>query len=234
VKKIALVEHDPTTIDRLIAILTGCGDCFPFRDGQTFLGALENSTYDIACLAWNLPNLSGVEVVKRIRGHKHAPRMPVILITTRSSDEDIVTGLLSGADDYVTKPFSAAVLVARVGALLRRRTHAADNHMEIHGDYAFEHSQSSVVFRGEEQILTAKEFNLALLLFRNLHRPLARRYIMDSIWGHGADVSSRTLDTHASRLKFKLGLWPENGYKFGTVYGFGYLLEKQASPGVEP
>jgi len=228
-RKIAIVEDDPDELNRLTAILSRHGRCVPFSDGETFLKAIYRDTYDLACIDWNLPELTGVELVKRIRGGGQAPNMPVILITARSSDEDVVAGLVSGADDYVTKPVREPVLLARVETLLRRLAPAADNHLETHGDYTFDRSRSSVLARGEEQVLTAKEFNLALLLFRNLQRPLARSYLMEEVWGLGADVSSRTLDTHVCRLKTKLGLSPENGYSFGPVYGFGYRLEKMGS-----
>jgi DNA-binding response OmpR family regulator len=228
-RKIAIVEDDPDELARLTAILSDHGPCVPFNDGQSFLMALHRDTFDLACIDWNLPRMTGVELIKRIRGGAQAPQMPIILITARSADEDVVNGLVSGADDYVTKPVRKAVLLARVETLLRRLAPPPADPMERFGDYVFDRSRDVVIAQGKECVLTTKEFNLALLLFRNMHRPLARRYLMEEVWGATADISSRTLDTHVCRLKTKLGLSPANGYSFGPVYGFGYRLEKIGS-----
>lgn len=232
-RKIAVVEDDPDELARLSAILGDHAQCVPFSDGYSFLMALHRDTFDLACIDWNLPELSGVDLVKRIRGGAKAPTMPLILITARSADEDIVAGLVSGADDYVTKPVRKAVLLARVETLLRRLAPAASDPLEKFGDHVFDRSREVVTVNDREHVLTSKEFNLALLLFRNMHRPLARRYLMEEVWGATADVSSRTLDTHVCRLKTKLGLTPANGYNFGPVYGFGYRLERTVNAAAE-
>jgi DNA-binding response OmpR family regulator len=226
VRKIAIVDDDPDELRGLVAMLSGQGHCVPFPDAHAFLKALHRDTFDLACIDWNLPDVTGIELVQRIRSGAQAPHMPVILITARSTDDDIVKGLITGADDYVTKPVSEPVLRARVDTLLRRLTPAADQQLETFGDYAFDHTRDVVIAGGEERVLTTKEFNLALLLFRNMHRPLARGYLMEEVWGAAANVSSRTLDTHVCRLKNKLGLTPANGYNFGPVYRFGYRLER--------
>jgi len=232
-RKIAVVEDDPDELARLSAILGDQGQCVPFSDGYSFLMALHRDTFDLACIDWNLPELTGVDLVKRIRNGAKAPTMPLSLITARSADEDVVAGLVSGADDYVTKPVRKAVLVARVETLLRRLAPAATDPLERFGAHVFDRAREVVTIGDHEHVLTSKEFNLALLLFRNMHRPLARRYLMEEVWGATADVSSRTLDTHVCRLKTKLGLTPANGYNFGPVYGFGYRLEKTANTPVE-
>jgi DNA-binding response OmpR family regulator len=228
-RKIAIVEDDPDELGRLTVMLSAHGQCAPFADGQSFLKALHRDTYDLACIDWNLPDITGVDLVQRIRAGSLAPNIPIILITARSTDEDIVAGLVSGADDYVTKPVRKPVLLARVETLMRRLAPATDDHLEKFGDYTFDRSRDVVITGEEERVLTTKEFNLALLLFRNMHRPLARSYLMEEVWGAAANVSSRTLDTHVCRLKTKLGLTPANGYNFGPVYGFGYRLEKTGS-----
>jgi DNA-binding response OmpR family regulator len=232
-RKIAVVEDDPAELHRLMSMLSSHGRCVPFTDGEAFLKAIYRDTYDLACVDWNLPEVTGVDLIKRVRGGGQAPNMPIILITARSTDEDIVAGLISGADDYVTKPVREPVLLARVETLLRRLTPIDDRRLETHGEYTFDRSRSVVIVGGDELVLTAKEFNLALLLFRNIQRPLARSYLMEEVWGLAADVSSRTLDTHVCRLKTKLGLTPEHGYSFGPVYGFGYRLDKTSTPSLE-
>jgi DNA-binding response OmpR family regulator len=232
-RKIAIVEDDPDELGRLTVMLSAHGQCAPFADGQAFMKALHRDTYDLVCIDWNLPDITGIELVQRVRAGSLAPNIPIILITARSTDEDIVAGLVSGADDYVTKPVRKPVLLARVETLMRRLAPPTDDHLEKFGDYTFDRSRDVVMTGQDERILTTKEFNLALLLFRNMHRPLARSYLMEEVWGAAANVSSRTLDTHVCRLKTKLGLTPANGYNFGPVYGFGYRLEK-TSVGATP
>ncbi len=227
-RKIAIVEDDPDELGRLSAMLGSQGQCAAFPTPHAFLKALHRDTFDLACIDWNLPEIPGIDLIKRIRAGSLAPNIPIILITARSSDEDVVAGLVSGADDYVTKPVRKPVLLARVETLLRRLAPATEDSLETFGDYTFDRSRDVVIAGGEERVLTTKEFNLALLLFRNMHRPLARGYLMEEVWGSAANVSSRTLDTHVCRLKTKLGLNPANGYSFGPVYGFGYRLEKVA------
>jgi DNA-binding response OmpR family regulator len=227
-RKIAIVEDDPDELRRLTAMLGAQGQCVPFTEGHAFVKALHRDTFDLACIDWNLPDVTGVELVQRIRTGAQAPNMPIILITARSSDDDIVKGLVTGADDYVTKPVREPVLLARVETLLRRLAPTTDQHLETFGEFTFDHSRDTVIAGEDQRVLTTKEFNLALLLFRNMHRPLARSYLMEEVWGTAANVSSRTLDTHVCRLKTKLGLTPANGYNFGPVYGFGYRLERTA------
>ena len=227
-RKIAIVEDDPDELRRLTAMLGAHGQCTPFTTGHAFLKAIHRDTFDLACVDWNLPDLTGVDLVQRIRTGAQAPNMPIILITARNTDDDIVKGLVSGADDYVTKPVREPVLLARVETLLRRLAPTTDQHLETFGEFTFDHSRDVVIAGEDQRVLTTKEFNLALLLFRNMHRPLARSYLMEEIWGTAANVSSRTLDTHVCRLKTKLGLTPANGYNFGPVYGFGYRLERTA------
>lgn len=227
-RKIAIVEDDAAELGRLTEILAAHGRCVVFGDGESFLRALHRDTFDLACIDWNLPEMTGVELVERIRSGGQAPTLPIVLITARSSDEDVVAGLVSGADDYVTKPVRAVVLGARIETLLRRLAPAMTDRIETYGEFSFDRSTETVTRGDESSVLTAKEFNLALLFFRNLQRPLARTYLMEEVWGATATASSRTLDTHVCRLKTKLGLTPASGYNFTPVYGFGYRLEKAA------
>jgi DNA-binding response OmpR family regulator len=149
------------------------------------------------------------------------------MLTGRTGDGDIVHGLDIGADDYVTKPVNSAVLKSRVEALLRRSYgHATAPKIEAFGDHVFDPMGMSVTVRGTEVELTAKEFGLALLLFRNLNRPLSRAHIMETVWGRNPEIPSRTLDAHVSQIRGRLGLRPENGLRLASVYSFGYRLEQ--------
>lgn len=228
-KRIAIVEDDAEERARLAAMLSTRFRTIVFKDGSSFLRALHRDTFDLVCLDWTLPDMSGIEMVERIRTGVLAKSIPIILVTARNGDEDLVHGLMSGADDFVSKPVRPAILAARVEALLRRTSPDLDAAFEHYEDFTFDRTREVVIAGENEQVLTSKEFALALTLFRNMHRPLARAYLMEEVWGVGANVSSRTLDTHVCRLKNKLGLNPENGYNFGPVYGFGYRLERTAA-----
>lgn len=187
--------------------------------------AMHSETFDLFIIDWNLPDLSGINVVEWIRNQIGA-QPPVLLLTNRVSDDDMITALRAGADDYVTKPFQPAVLLARVEALARRSSVTLSRSTETFGPYDFELTTKTLRQDGEPIRLTPKEFSLALLLFRNLNRAVSRTYIFETIWGMDPDLSTRTLDIHVSKIRAKLGLKPETGFRLAPVYGYGYRLEE--------
>ncbi|MNE01389.1 Sensory transduction protein regX3 [compost metagenome] len=151
----------------------------------------------------------------------------MLLVTSRAEDEDIVAGLNAGADDYLPKPLSAAVLEARINALMRRAyAQPSTPGAEIHGDTVFHDSAGAVTRNGKTVVLTAKEYALAQLLFRNLHRALSRTYILETVWGNEPNLNSRSLDMHISRIRTKLELRPEQGFRLTPIYSYGYRLER--------
>jgi DNA-binding response OmpR family regulator len=232
-RRIAIVEDDAEERAHISTIVGSRHRPAVFSDGSSFLRALHRETFDLACLDWTLPDVTGLELVQRVRAGALAKTIPIILVTARNGDEDLVAGLMAGADDFISKPVREPVLTARVEALLRRVSPRHDDVLETFDEFTFDRSREVVISGSDEQPLTAKEFALALTLFRNMHRPLARSYLMEEVWGVGANVSSRTLDTHVCRLKNKLGLTPERGFNFGPVYGFGYRLERTPSPALD-
>src|SRR3546814_5531900 len=133
-------------------------------------------TFDILILDWNVPGLSGYEVLEWTKNNLDSPP-PTLMLTSRSAEEDIVAGLSAGADDYVIKPVATAILVARVNALARRAYPPPTGGIETFGDLSFATRNEMVEISGEPVILTAKEFALALLLFRPMHRALSRASI---------------------------------------------------------
>ena len=187
--------------------------------------ALHRETFDLFVIDWNLPDLSGLNVLEWIRNQIGA-QPPVLLLTNRVSEEDMVAGLRAGADDFVTKPFQPAVLLARVEALARRSTINLSRTTEAYAQFDFELTSKTLRREGETVHLTPKEFSLALLLFRNLNRAVSRTYIFETIWGMDPDLSTRTLDIHISKIRSKLRLRPESGYRLTPVYGYGYRLEE--------
>ena len=224
--KIAILEDDPVMLASVARLLAEGGhDCAGFERGNLLLQALRSEHFDMFVLDWNLPDMSGLGIVEWIR-NQLGPTVPVLLLTSRSVEEDVVAGFRAGADDFVSKPFQPAVLQARVAALGRRASlPPAAGSIEQHGVYAFDLKGKTVARAGEAIELTTKEFQLALLLFRSIDRAVSRAHILETVWGMRADIATRTLDSHITRLRTKLGLRPENGYHLSSVYGFGYRLE---------
>jgi DNA-binding response OmpR family regulator len=149
------------------------------------------------------------------------------MLTSRTDKDDVVAALRAGADDYVVKPESASVIVARVEAVLRRAMPRAPRERVLHfGPYAFDRLTERVQVRDEDVALSAKEFELAVTLFENMHRALSRAYLLETTWQSAADVSTRTLDVHVSRVRIKLKLTPENGYRIAAIPNYGYRLER--------
>lgn len=227
--RIAILEDDDVQLEAIRGLLTAAGHhCHAFTASKALLRALRQETFDLLILDWNLPDLPGIEVLQWSRQHlKPAP--PALILTSRTDEADIVAGLDAGADDFVIKPVQSPVLLARVNAILRRAYAAAEGRLvEQYDDYVFDTASQTVQVGGETIVLTAKEFSLALLLFQNLHRALSRDHLMETVWGRSPDVQTRTLDMHISRIRMKLGLRPEHGYKLIPVYSYGYRLEKLA------
>jgi DNA-binding response OmpR family regulator len=225
--RIAILDDDATILEFVCTVLSSAGHtCHPFESGKEILHQLRRESYDILILDWQVPDLSGTEVLHWVR-EKLSLTLPVLFMTGRSSEDDIIAGLEAGADDYMIKPIRSGELIARVNALLRRAYPAqtADEHL-LFGPYKFELRSGRISIDNNPVEMTRKEFDLAVLLFRNLDRPLSRAYILEAVWSRDIDVPSRTMDTHISRVRNKLGLIPENGYRLAPVYSFGYCLEQ--------
>jgi DNA-binding response OmpR family regulator len=225
--RIAVLDDDPAQADFVCQTLSAEGHvCHAFVEGSALVKQLRRQTFDLLVLDWNVPDMSGDEVLRWVR-HSVSDRLPVLFMTSRGRDADISSMLNTGADDYIVKPVSAGLLLARVGSLLRRAYHLRQaSNKEVFDEVEFDLKSKQVTSRGVPIALTLKEFELALLLFQHLSRPLSRAHIMDVIWKHATDVPTRTMDTHVSMLRAKLGLRPENGYRLTPIYGYGYRLER--------
>jgi DNA-binding response OmpR family regulator len=228
--RIAVLEDDPSQGKLLEHWIASQGHlCHLFDRGDAILRAVLRDTFDLVVLDWGVPDLSGEEVLKAIRKSVREP-LPVLFTTGRDREEDIVQALKSGADDYLVKPLRRMEFLARVEALLRRsRGHGRDDEAPLEiGEFRID-PHGRILEKGGSPIeLTQKEFDVASLLFRSVGRLLSRAYLLDSVWGISADVSTRTVDTHASQLRTKLGLYPENGWRLSAIYQHGYRLERIA------
>ncbi len=202
-----------------------------FTDGNMLSQALVRETFDLLILDWNIPGKDGLAILQWMKTSL-PERPPVIMMTNRSAKQDISDALNNGADDYITKPEDRSVVAARINAMLRRNAGTgAFDAQATYGKYMLNRIEQTVTINGKTIALTAKEFELADLFFRNADRTLSRNYIMEAIWRTTAALATRTLDMHISRVRAKLDLQPENGFRIFTVFGYGYRLESIAQSG---
>lgn len=197
-----------------------------FRSASEFRRRLGNEAVDLLLLDWMLPDSTGLDVIAWIRSSANS-ELPVIFLTARSLDEDIVRGLESGGDDYVIKPPKQAELLARVAAVLRRRGVDTEGSTEIVlPPYMVDLQRRRISIDGREIDLTQREFDLATYLFRRQGRIVSRDALLENVWNMSSQVSTRTVDTHVSRLRKKLELSGEHGWRLTAVYQHGYRLEQ--------
>lgn len=231
--RIAIADDEDTIRDLLDSLLTEAGHrCTLFRDGRELMSALQRDTFDLVIADWMMPGMSGIDLVRRAR-EVLSTCPPIIMLTSRSDNQDVADALNAGADDYIIKPAAKAVILARVEAVMRRTSHVPEtpSRVEIFGPYQFDRMTSSVKLGDEEIALTSREFSLALLFFRSPNRAFSRAYILETLWHSVPDLPTRTLDMHISRIRSKLRLGPENGYRLQTIFGHGYRLELFDSEG---
>ena len=224
--RIAIADDEMAARDYVAEILTTAGyDCVTCSNGRDLIARLKRETFDLLVLDWNMPGMTAIDVIEWVRtSQEHDPR--VIVLTSRSEEKDMTFALDAGADDFITKPGSPDVIRARVAAALRRREIGQQSaRFDRRGRYVFDKLEQSVALDGQAIKVTSKEFALAILFFDNLHRPLSRGYILQRIWSNTADLSTRTLDMHVSKIRTKLGWRPDNGYRLQTIVGYGYRLD---------
>ncbi len=231
--RIAAVDDEPLQLELFSHALAAMGHvCQVYADGASVLKALRRETFDLLIVDWQLPDTSGPQIVRWVREHIGA-QLPILFVTHRQDEQDIIEGLACGADDFMGKPVRVAELGARVAALLRRAYPAADPLQDAglqFGRYRFLQDTRELLMDGRKVPLKAREYELALVLFQNCGRLLSRDHLRDLIWGQSADVVSRSLDTHISRLRTLLDLRPASGYAITSVYGVGYRFEAVRTP----
>ena len=219
---VILIADDEARIRRLVSD-------FLKRDGHTILEAadgrealalLERERIELAILDVMMPYLDGFAVLAAIRA-REGDRLPVMMLTARAEESDQIAGFDTGADDYVTKPFSPVVLAARVRSLLRR-TGVGTREVTVLGDLEIDEIRRSVTVAGKPCELTPKEYELLIYFKNNRSIALSREAILNAVWGYDYFGDLRTVDTHIKKLRAKLG---PCGTMIDTVRGYGYRFE---------
>jgi two-component system response regulator RegX3 len=223
--RVLIVEDEPDLADPLAYLLRREGyDVEIAEDGPAALTSFRERGADIVLLDLMLPGMPGTEVCRQIRT---TSAVPIIMLTAKDSEIDKVVGLELGADDYVTKPYSSRELLARVRAVLRRRSEP-DELLPASlqaGPVRMDVDRHVVTVDGEPVSLPLKEFELLELLLRNAGRVLTRMQLIDRVWGSDYVGDTKTLDVHVKRLRAKIESDPGNPQLLTTVRGLGYKLE---------
>lgn len=241
--RIGLLEDDSSQIELISLWAKEAGDHLQaYTTGKSFRDAMSSENFDLLVLDWHLPDTTGIQELDWLRGER-ASSTPVIFITSRDSEESVVEALDHGADDYMVKPVQKEVTLARIKALQRRNrigdNDSASNETELKPDrqpsgieefepFTVNESERSIAVNGEVVKLTNKEFELASFLFRNAGCLVSRDYLLEFIWGTRADLNTRTVDTHVSRIRSKLGINPAAGWQLSSIYQRGYRLFRVA------
>jgi DNA-binding response OmpR family regulator len=226
---VLIVEDDPSMLEGLKGNFAFEGySVITAADGKAGLTAALEARPDLIVLDIMLPKINGYEVCRLIR--KEGLDVPIIMLTAKGQESDIVLGLELGADDYVTKPFGVMELMARVSALLRRRREARPEVCRF-GDVEVDLNARSVTVRGAEVGLTPKEFGLLELLLSRPGHALTRNQILNAVWGHNVFVTARSVDQCVTTLRAKLEEDPASPAYIKTVRGIGYRLDLHADDG---
>ena len=222
--KTILIADDEERIRKLVGDFLKRADysIMEAEDGDSAFRIFENNKkiLDLIIIDIMMPGLNGWELCRKIR---ETSNVPIIILSARSEEFDELTGYESGADDYVTKPFSPIILVKRVEALLRRASSSSQIAEREFNDLIFNDEAHEVRLEGKEVELTLKEYNILKMLLQDSGRVFSREQLLDGIWGYDFTGDIRTVDSHVARLRTKLGDWGNKHLK--TVYGVGYKIE---------
>ena len=223
--RILIVEDEPSLSEPLAYLLGREGyETTIVADGNAAVAEFDRNGSDLVLLDLMLPGMPGTEVCKEIRTRS---AVPIIMLTAKDSEVDIVVGLELGADDYVTKPYSTRELLARIRAVLRRKTEPEtenDTVLEA-GDVRMDIERHTVSVSGTDVAMPLKEFELLELLLRNAGRVLTRGQLIDRIWGADYFGDTKTLDVHIKRIRSRIEEKPSDPRMLVTVRGLGYRFE---------
>jgi len=223
-RRVLIVEHDVALADFLSSELVEQGLTVDVvHDGEQALTTLDGATrYSLVILALNLPKIDGISLLERLRPSH--PRLPMMVLTVRNRVEDKVAAFHSGADDYLTKPFSLAELLARVHALLRRNSGVIPNSSQI-GDLVLYREERRVERNGRRIDLTPREFAILDVMMRNAGKPVSRATLLDEVWNMSGEPSTNIVDVYMKYVRDKVDL-PGERRLTHTIRGFGYELRE--------
>lgn len=222
-----LVVEDEEALSQLLSYNLGKEgyDVAIASDGDDVLIAVDEEKPDLVLLDWMLPNVSGIEICRQLRGQKETRDIPVIMLTARGEEEDRVRGLELGADDYITKPFSMSELVARMRAVLRRSRPTIAGDVATFADITLDRETCRVSRAAREVHLGPTEFRLLDVLMQRPGRVYSREQLLDRVWGQDVYVEVRTVDVHVGRLRKALNRRGEID-PIRTVRSSGYALDE--------
>jgi two-component system phosphate regulon response regulator PhoB len=227
--KILVVDDEKDIVDLVSLHLQREGhEVFAVGHGLGVLPAAIQHEPDLIVLDLMLPGIDGIQVHKRLRADSRTRHIPVIMVTAKSQMRDRITGLESGADDYLTKPFSPRELMLRIGAVLRRSKKVTTLSDERIGPFRLDRKNMALTIDDQLIDLTITELKLITVLMENADQVYSRSELLNLVWGYADDSQSRTLDTHVKRLREKLGKY---GSHIGTVRGQGYLFQTNSNEG---
>jgi len=231
--RILCVEDDRDIADLICYNLERAGhECDRAEDGWSALEMIRSNPPDLVVLDVMLPRINGVQVCRQLRGEETFRKLPILMLTARTEEDDVVQGLEAGADDYVSKPFSPRELSARVNSLLRRSATAPDSSQTVnYPGLEIDIASHDVVVDGEVVKLTLSEYRLLLHLARNPDRVFSRSDLLDRIAGRDAYIIDRNVDVHVRGVRKKIGRWAA---AIVTVRGVGYkFTPSRATDGLD-
>lgn len=223
---IGLIEDDPVQAELFSAMIVAGGmQVRAYATVQEFRRRNGADSIDVLLLDWNLPGVSGIELLKSMQ-MLPAPRPPVLLLTGKGEERDIVYGLQCGADDYIVKPPRAAELAARVKVAHRRAHPGHGTTIPGVAPFEFDMRERVATLHGRALDLTEREFDLLAFLFLRADRVVSREMLLTEVWKLPNSSSTRSIDTYVSRLRRKAGLCGESGWNLNSIYQTGYRLAR--------
>jgi len=223
--KIIVVEDEVPLVELLKYNLQSEGyEVVHAADGEEAELLLAEESFDLAILDWMIPKISGIELCRRLRNRSETQNLPIILLTARGEEADRIRGLTTGADDYVTKPFSVQELMARIKALLRRVAPERMSDILVSGEITMDRGAHKVTRGAREVRLGPTEYRMLEVFMESPRRVLSRNQLLDRVWGQSSEVDERTVDVHIGRLRKSLIRGNEND-PIRTVRGAGYVFD---------
>jgi two-component system phosphate regulon response regulator PhoB len=230
VKKKILIVEDDRDVSELIAYNLQCENygiaCL--YDGSHVIEFVLNAKPDLIILDWMLPEIDGLEICRTLKNDPVTKSIPIIMLTAKGEEADVVIGLQMGADDYIPKPFSPKILIARIKAITRRmsrlrRSSATAENVRAIGNFNIDLLKHKILFKGQEIKLTAIEFDIVEFLSRSPGRAWSREQILDNVWKEGKSIINRAVDVHVRGLRKKLSKTDDY---IQTVWGVGYRFKQ--------